>query len=97
VVRRAKPNPSTPDEDPGTLIVDFARSCVVDQSALQAVKDLAAKYDALGKTLQLRHLTRDCHALFLEAGPLMIDSDDDPDDAITADDSVRPRQFGGAH
>ena len=87
----------TPEEDPDTVIVDFARSRVVDQSALQAIEDLAAKYDALGKTLQLRHLTRDCHALLSRAGQLMIDSDDDPDYAVAADYAVRPGRFGGAH
>ncbi|MEL6662836.1 MAG: SulP family inorganic anion transporter [Pseudomonadota bacterium] len=87
----------TPEDDPDTVIVDFARSRIVDQSALQAIEDLAAKYAALGKTLQLRHLTRDCHALLTKAGQLMIDSDDDPDYAVAADYSVRPGRFGGAH
>ncbi|MCI4646494.1 MAG: SulP family inorganic anion transporter [Hyphomonadaceae bacterium] len=87
----------SPENDPDVVIVDFMRSRVVDQSALQAIEDLAAKYAALGKTLQLRHLSRDCHALLSRAGQLMVDSDDDPDYALAVDYSVRPGQFGGAH
>jgi len=83
--------------DPDTVIVDFQRSRVVDQSALQAIEDLAAKYAAQGKELRLRHLSRDCHQLLTKAGQLMIDSDDDPDYQVAADYSVRTGVFGGGH
>ena len=53
----------TPDEDPDTVVVDFADSRVVDQSALQAIEAVAAKYEGAGKRIQLRHLSRDCHRL----------------------------------
>ncbi len=86
-----------PETDPDVVIVDFMRSRVVDQSALQAIEDLAAKYEALGKTLRLRHLSRDCHKLLNRAGQLMVDSDDDPDYALAVDYSVRTGAFGGAH
>ncbi len=85
------------DEDPDVVIVDFMRSRIVDQSALQAVEDLAAKYQAHGKTLKLRHLSRDCHRLLTRAGQLMVDSDDDPDYEIAADYHVRTGIFGGGH
>ena len=85
------------DEDPDVVIVDFMRSRVVDQSALQAIEDLAAKYQAVGKTLRLRHLSRDCHQLLTRAGQLMIDSDDDPDYALAADYGVRTGIFGSGH
>ena len=87
----------TPEEDPDVVIVDFLRSRVVDQSALQAIEDLAAKYEALGKTLRLRHLTRDCHRLLNRAGQLLVDSDDDPEYALAVDYSVRTGIFGGGH
>ncbi|GJL95446.1 MAG: sodium-independent anion transporter [Hyphococcus sp.] len=86
-----------PETDPDIVIVDFMRSRVVDQSALQAIEDLAAKYSAIGKTLRLRHLSRDCHQLLTRAGQLMVDSDDDPDYEIAADYSVRTGIFGAAH
>ncbi|MCA8902289.1 MAG: sodium-independent anion transporter, partial [Hyphomonas sp.] len=86
-----------PESDPDVVIVDFLRSRVVDQSALQAIEDLARKYQSLGKTLQLRHLSRDCHSLLKKAGQLMVDSDDDPDYALAVDYSVRTGVFGGGH
>ncbi|WP_051607552.1 SulP family inorganic anion transporter [Hyphomonas sp. L-53-1-40] len=86
-----------PETDPDVVIVDFMRSRVVDQSALQAIEDLARRYEALGKTLQLRHLSRDCHKLLSKAGQLMVDSDDDPEYAIAVDYSVKTGAFGGAH
>jgi SulP family sulfate permease len=87
----------TPDEDPSAVIVDFADSRVVDQSALTAIEAVAAKYNAAGKSLQLRHLSRDCHQLLSKAGQLMIDSDDDPDYAIAANYTIKTGVLGGGH
>ena len=87
----------TVKEDPDLVIVDFADSRVVDQSALQAIEALAAKYEAEGKVLQLRHLTRDCHQLLNKAGQLMVDSDDDPDYGLAVDYSVRLGRLGSGH
>ena len=81
--------------DPGLVIVDFADSRVADQSALQAIEALAAKYETAGKTLQLRHLSRDCHQLLAKAGHLMVDSDDDPEYEIAVDYSVKTGILGG--
>ena len=86
-----------PKNDPDTVIVDFANSRVVDQSALQAIEALAAKYTQAGKAIHLRHLTRDCHKLLNRAGQLMIDSDDDPEYEIATDYKVRTGVFGGGH
>ncbi|WP_050603208.1 SulP family inorganic anion transporter [Ruegeria sp. 6PALISEP08] len=81
--------------DPETVIVDFAESRVVDQSALQAIENIAAKYEAAGKRVMLRHLSRDCHKLLNKAGHLMVDSDDDPDYELAVDYSVRTGVLGG--
>ncbi len=86
-----------PTEDPDMVIVDFEKSRVVDQSALQAIENLAGKYEAAGKTLRLRHLTRDCHALLNKAGQLMIDSDDDPEYQVATNYDVKTGVFGGGH
>ncbi|MEL7047412.1 MAG: SulP family inorganic anion transporter [Pseudomonadota bacterium] len=86
-----------PAGDPQSVVVDFMNSRVVDQSALQAIEDLASKYKAQGKTLKLRHLSRDCHRLLVTAGQLMEDADDDPDYEIAADYGVRTGIFGEAH
>ncbi len=83
--------------DPDTVVVDFDQSRVVDQSALQAIETLAGKYQAAGKTLQLRHLSRDCHRLLTKAGHLMIDSDDDPEYMVAVDYDVRTGVLGAGH
>ncbi len=83
--------------DPELVIIDFMQSRVVDQSALQAIDDLATKYEAEGKQIQLRHLTPDCHSLLNKAGQLIVDSDDDPDYELVVDYSVRAGSFGGGH
>ena len=87
----------SPETDPDRVIVDFIRSRVVDQSALQAIEDMAQKYREQGKTLQLRHLSKDCHAILSKSGQLVIGSDDDPSYGVAADYSVRTGRFGGAH
>jgi len=86
-----------PRNDPETVIVDFMESRVVDQSALQAIEALASKYEAEGKTLQLRHLSHDCHQLLNRAGQLMIDSDDDPHYGVAVDYDVKTGNLGGGH
>ena len=83
------------EDDPEVVIVDFAASRVVDQSALQAIEAVAGRYAAAGKTLQLRHLSRDCHELLSKAGHLMVDSDDDPEYGLAVDYSVRTGILGG--
>jgi SulP family sulfate permease len=83
-----------PSNDPISVIVDFAKSRVVDQSAIQSIEALSTKYEALDKTVQLRHLSRDCHALLSKAGHLIIDSDDDPNYAVAADYGVKTGIFG---
>ncbi|EEE36488.1 sulfate transporter family protein [Rhodobacteraceae bacterium KLH11] len=81
--------------DPATVIIDFEASRVVDQSALQAIENIAAKYETAGKRVMLRHLSRDCHKLLNKAGHLLVDSDDDPDYGLAVDYSVRTGILGG--
>ena len=83
-----------PDKDPEVIIIDFARSKVIDQSALKAIEDIADKYNSLGKKVKLRHLTRDCHKLLSKAGQLVVDSDDDPDYGLAVDYDVKLGIFG---
>ena len=87
----------TINQDPDQVIIDFTNSRVVDQSALQAIEAVAAKYAETGRRVQLRHLSRDCHALLTQAGQLMVDSDDDPDYALAVDYDVRLGRLGGTH
>jgi len=81
--------------DPETVILDFQQSRVVDQSALQAIEAVAAKYAQAGKTLKLRHLSKDCHRLLRGAGQLMIESDDDPSYRLAVDYDIKLGRIGG--
>ncbi|MEL7116267.1 MAG: SulP family inorganic anion transporter [Pseudomonadota bacterium] len=83
--------------DPGMVIIDFADSRVADQSALTAIEAVAAKYEATGKRVQLRHLSRDCHELLSKAGQLMVDSEDDPDYGVAVNYGVRIGQLASGH
>jgi len=85
------------EDDPQTVIVDFADSRVADQSALQAIEAVAGKYEAAGKRIQLRHLSRDCHKLLSRAGHLVTKSDDDPDYGVAVDYGVRTGILEGGH
>ena len=83
-----------PDKDPELVIIDFAKSRVIDQSALKAIEDIADKYFNLGKKVKLRHLTKDCHRLLTRTGQLIVDSDDDPEYGIAVDYEVKIGIFG---
>lgn len=77
-----------PKSDPVAVIVDFMDSRVADQSALQAIEDIAANYESEGKTVQLRHLSPECHRLLNRAGQLVVAADDDPDYGLAVDYNV---------
>jgi SulP family sulfate permease len=86
-----------PKGDPAAVTVDFLKSRIVDQSALQAIETLAEKYEAEGKQLTLRHLSRDCHRLLNRAGQLVVEGDDDPEYGLAVDYSVRTGILGTGH
>ena len=81
--------------DPDEVVVDFANSRVTDHSAVEAIDSLADRYLKAGKSLHIRHLSRDCHRLLTKAGHLMVDSDDDPDYALAVNYQVRTGILGG--
>lgn len=66
------------------LVFILIASSVIEQIPL------ALKYDALGKTLQLRRL-------LLRAGQLMVDSDDVPDYGLAVDYSIKTGILGASH
>lgn len=74
------------EEDPQEVIVDFAESRIVDQSALEAIDKLAERYQRAGKNLHLRHLSPDCVKLLKRAGDLCdINVLEDPDYYVAID------------
>ncbi len=53
--------------DTSEVIIDFARSRVMDHSAIEAINSLTEKYKKSWKKLHLRHLSPDCRSLIKNA------------------------------
>ncbi len=60
-----------PEQDPDDVIIEFQNSRVADHSAIEAIDNLAEKYIKAGKTLHLRHLSKECRELLKKAGDLV--------------------------
>jgi len=60
-----------PKEDAQDVIIDFKRSRVADHSALEAIDQLAERYEKEGKRLHLVHLSPECRLLLNKAGDLV--------------------------
>lgn len=58
-----------PENDPATVVLDFAQTRVLDSSGVEAIDKLTARYVAEGKSIRLRHLSEDCIHLLKLAGP----------------------------
>lgn len=60
-----------PARDPQRVVVDFHGARVCDMSALEAIKALAERYQKIGKTMEVRHLSPDCRRMLESANGLM--------------------------
>lgn len=58
-----------PATDPDVVIIDFMESRVSDHSALEALFTLVEKYQSIGKTVKIRHLSKECQQLMVKASP----------------------------
>ncbi len=70
--------------DPKNVIIDFKDTRVMDVSGVEAIDALTKKYEASGKKLSLRHLSKDCKQLLKDAGPYCTYEDDDPTYKVAA-------------
>ena len=61
----------SPQTDPDDVVIDFQHARVSDHSAIDAIDTLAERYEALGKTLHLRHLSPECRKLLRKAGNMV--------------------------
>ena len=55
------------ENDPDEIIIDFEESRVADMSAIEALNKVTNKYRDAGKTVHLRHLSRDCQRMLKNA------------------------------
>lgn len=74
-----------PNQDPDNVVLDFARTRVMDASGVEAVDKLTARYLAAGKSIRLRHLSDDCISLLRQAGPYCSHELDDPTYKVAAE------------
>lgn len=76
-----------PKNDPNSVIIDFQESKVMDQSAIEAINKIADKYTQEGKTIHLRHLSKDCVKLVKRAGEVCeVNVLEDPDYFVAIND-----------
>jgi sulfate permease, SulP family len=69
----------SPKDDPQHVVIEFRHARLVDHSAIEAIDSLAARYQQLGKSLHLRHLSPDCLELLDRAKDMVeINEFEDP-------------------
>lgn len=67
------------ENDPQTIIIDFAESRIVDMSAIETLKKIIEKYTLQNKKVVLRHLSADCRNLLQNAeGFIEVNIEEDP-------------------
>ena len=67
-------------EDPKEIIIDFKESRIMDQSAIECINKLSEKYIKNGKSVHLRHLSKDCIRLIKRADKICdVNVLEDPD------------------
>ena len=74
------------EKDPDDVIIDFKYTRVWDHSGLEAINALAERYRAAGKTLHIRHLSKECAKLLDRSSDLVeVNRLEDPDYHIADD------------
>lgn len=72
--------------DPIEVIIDFAESRVVDMSAIEALNRITERYQKVGKTVHLKHLSPDCRQLIRNAEKVIdVNVIDDPTYKVMTD------------
>ena len=72
--------------DLNDVVIDFVNSRVCDHSGLEAIDTLADRYESIGKTLHLLHLSPECKKLLKRAGNLVeVNVIEDPKYFVAAD------------
>ncbi len=77
-------NPAT---DPADVTIDFENSRVWDHSAMEAIVDLAQRYDRAGTRLYLLNLSQSCRGMLEKANVILEQvAEDDPSFRVTVSD-----------
>jgi len=73
------------ENDPKNVIIDFKNAKVLDASGADAIENLYKKYQKVGKSVTLKHLSKDCIAILKQAKSSVIKQSDDPEYKIARD------------
>jgi SulP family sulfate permease len=75
--------------DPDIVEIDFVESRVSDHSAIEAISNIVGKYEDVGKSIKLKHLSEECKILLVKGDAkfqkLIIQDIDDPRYHLAAD------------
>ena len=72
--------------DPQDVVIDFNESRIWDSSGIDALDNLADKYQENGKTLHIRHISPECRVLLKKAGRYVeINVNEDPRYKVATD------------
>ena len=75
--------------DPNEIEIDFVESRVSDHSAIEAISSIVDKYKEVGKSVKLKHLSKECKVLLMKGNPnfqkVIVDDIDDPRYHLAAD------------
>ena len=72
--------------DPQDVVIDFKESRIWDSSGIDALDNLADKYQQNGKTLHIRHISPECRVLLKKAGRYVeINVNEDPRYKVATD------------
>jgi len=72
--------------DPDTVVIDFYYTRVYDHSAMEAIHSIAGKYQQLGKTVHLTHLSESCREMIRKAKDLVcVSMSDEPQFHVSTD------------
>ncbi|HBJ38228.1 MAG TPA: SulP family inorganic anion transporter [Planctomycetaceae bacterium] len=78
-------------KDPDTVVIDFYFTRVYDHSAMEAIHVVAKKYQQLGKTVHLTHLSEECRQMLRKAKDLItVSFSDEPQFHLTTDKFLPP-------
>jgi SulP family sulfate permease len=84
--------------DPKSVEVDFVEARISDHSAIEAIFALVEKYQAEGKNIKLKHLSKDCKILLYKASPIFSgiieEGIDDPRYHLAANPEDFPKPLG---
>jgi SulP family sulfate permease len=66
----------TPIQDPVEVVIDFRNARVWDHSGMEAILDLARRYERAGKRLELLHLSDNCRDMLQKGDIIQLEGPD---------------------